>query len=529
MGFDRVERNLVKLYFCKNFILGGREVNVSRFMKPCEINQHGKKRLTVTVKTMYYQVELSDTHQVDDMEVLTRQMSHLSSSSMSEAASQPMEVDSPLLQCGPLARLGLVSLPLRGQDEPGGLDEVLPNDRPQGGNGGPLGGNSGPPGGNGGPPRGNGGPPGGNGGPPGGYGGPPGGYGGPPGGHGGPPGGHGGPPGGHGGPQRGLGVGVFGPAPRPVLNPADDILDTRNNDRNRRDLRSAKRAMRRVRHLTHRETRNLLLGGPPAAPPQVPYVGIPYLNTYLNNLVLPSLISPALYETYFTVSLQDFYLFRDQYVAPAMIVDNKRIHGGTSDSITALFLIKMRQDPSFRLLGLMFGCSSQTAQDRFNMVLDFIYANSSVLQRSRNLGNVGNLTEVLEEFHNATMLNTRFTAAFLPTLRRFEQLNPHLGPLKLVCICWDSNCVLCCHTSSFDHQKRMFSTKIKDNAIIKLAATGLDGIRRFLYVAGASISPSCTDEGLCSFLIDLETNQGKKFPHCQSPGVVEDVLTSRAS
>ena len=302
---------------------------------------------------------------------------------------------------------------------------------------------------------------------------------------------------------------AFGPAVRVVLNPAADVLDTRNNDRHNRELRRLIGELRRVRHLTHRETRWLLLGGSPNNAPQLPYAGIPYLNTYLNQLVLPTLIDPPDYETYFTLNVQDFYLFRDQFVVPAL--NNKRFHGGTADTITAMFLIKMRQDPSFRMLGLMFGCNQMSAQNWFNIVLDFIYANSLVLQRSRNLGNVGNLTQVLEELHHATMLNTRFTAAFLPTLQRFLQLNPHLGQLKLVGICWDSNCVLCPHTSSFDHQKRIFSTKVHDNAIIKLCATGLDGKRRFMYIASASISPACTDEGLCSFLVDLETNQGEEF------------------
>jgi hypothetical protein len=116
--------------------------------------------------------------------------------------------------------------------------------------------------------------------------------------------------------------------------------------------------------------------------------------------------------------------------------------------------------------------------------------------------------ENLEELHSATMLNTRFCAAFLPILRRFEQNNPHLGPLQLVGMSWDSRHVHCPHTSSFDHQRRIYSTKIMDNAIIKLAVAGLDGKQRFIYMTSGSISPALTDEGLCSFLIDLEINQG---------------------
>ena len=166
------------------------------------------------------------------------------------------------------------------------------------------------------------------------------------------------------------------------------------------------------------------------------------------------------------------------------------------------------------MLSLTFGfLSSRTGLEWFDLVLDFVYSNAQVLQRSRNLGHIGNMRELMEEFHHATMLNTRFTAAFLPTMIRFMQLNPHLGPLKLVGLCWDSRCILCPHTMDFDHQKRQFSSKVKDNAVIKLAVAGLDGVQRFIYMTSCSISPAMTDEGLCSFLIDLETNHGESPFH----------------
>ena len=310
-------------------------------------------------------------------------------------------------------------------------------------------------------------------------------------------------------PVGGLGQGAFGPALRAILFPARDDLQHRQNDRHGVHLRACQAALQLVVHLTYRETRHLLLGGPPGPAPQVPYPGIPYFSIYLNKCLLPSLIEPLKYKSYFGVDLQDFYLFRDQFVVPALIVNNKKIHLGTADSVTALFFLKLRQDTPYEILSLMFGFSSaQTAWNWFDFVLDFIYSNAGVLQRSRNLSNPGNMAEIMEEFHGATMRNTRFTAAFLPTMQRFEQQNPHLGPQKLVCISWDSRCVLCPHTLSFDHQKRIFSSKVQNNAITKIVATGLDGIQRFCYMSGASISPANTDEGVCSFLIDLETNQG---------------------
>ena len=83
-----------------------------------------------------------------------------------------------------------------------------------------------------------------------------------------------------------------------------------------------------------------------------------------------------------------------------------------------------------------------------------------------------------------------------------------LGHLKLCGVCWDSRHIPIHHCICFPLQKRTFSTKLSDNAIVKLAACGLDGIQKFVYLTTASISPSNTDEAMASFLIDFETNTG---------------------
>ena len=45
---------------------------------------------------------------------------------------------------------------------------------------------------------------------------------------------------------------------------------------------------------------------------------------YLNHCLLPSLIDPRNYKSYFAVDSQNFYQFRDQFVVPAMIVHNSK-------------------------------------------------------------------------------------------------------------------------------------------------------------------------------------------------------------
>ena len=159
---------------------------------------------------------------------------------------------------------------------------------------------------------------------------------------------------------------------------------------------------------------------------------------------------------------------------------------------------------------VMFGGTSTTTLNRwFHLVVDFIYRTSLVLIRSRNLGNPINLRAVLEEMHGGSMRNTRFSASFTPTMREVERRNPHLGTLKLCGVIWDSRAIKTEHSISFPFQRRSFSTKISDNAIVELAACGMDSLKKFVYMTTASISPVNADEAMASYLIDMETNQGK--------------------
>ena len=170
----------------------------------------------------------------------------------------------------------------------------------------------------------------------------------------------------------------------------------------------------------------------------------------------------------------------------------------------------MRKDIPYLALELLFGgASAHTLRDWFNMVVDYVYTNSPILIRSRNLSAPHHMTALLEELHSATMRNTRCATAFLPTMLETMRQNPNLGNLKLVVVSWDSRHIKTQHSSSFDFQKRSYSSKIGNNAIVKLAATGADSVQRFIFMTTASTSPSNTDEAMASFLLDFETNQGK--------------------
>ena len=183
---------------------------------------------------------------------------------------------------------------------------------------------------------------------------------------------------------------------------------------------------------------------------------------------------------------------------------------GTADAVTALFFLKFKQDIPYDVLGIMFGGSVDTTMIKwFYLVLDFVYTNSAVLTRSRNLTGGFHLLEILEELHGATLRNTRFTAAYTPTMNEVMRANPQLGQLKLVGTIWDSRSLRIPHSLDFNFQKSSYSTKIGDNAILKIAACGMDSIQKFIYLTTCSISPRNADGAICRYLMDLEANQGK--------------------
>ena len=463
----------------------GTEIDITWNLRPRLVDNHGKQLLDVKEDESKYTVSLHDLLDNDEVENMSSQFSQLSSGP-SDPSQQLIDQSSqdPVVEytgCGQAA----MTDPIIGPSGDVKCQAIPP--------GGSSGGQASP-----GPPQPGGAPS--HSGPP-----PPGGPpqpGGPP-----PPGGPPAPGGGQpGAPQ--IGAGQFGPIPRPRLSFVADNLNP-NSDRNGRVLRDLQQRLRAVRQLTHRETRHLLLGGPPGPAPQNPYPGMKYFSRYLNHAMLPSLIEPANYKSYFGVSMEDFFVFRDKFVIPAL-GGNTSTKAATADTLTAVFFLKMRSDISYRVLGLMFGCGSSTISDWFHLVLDYIYQNSPLLVRSRNLSNPANMRELLEEVHYATMMNTRFATSFLPTMQEAIRRNPNLQGYKLCGCSWDSRHILIAHCICFDHQKRQYSSKVCNNAIVKTAMCDMCGKQKFHYTVSASISPANTDESLCGFLIDLENATGRK-------------------
>ena len=87
----------------------------------------------------------------------------------------------------------------------------------------------------------------------------------------------------------------------------------------------------------------------------------------------------------------------------------------------------MRKDIPYIALEMMFGgTTTTTLHSWFILVVKYIYNNSPILIRSRNLGNPNHMRAVLEELHAATMRCTRASTSYTPTMLEAARLNPLL-------------------------------------------------------------------------------------------------------
>ena len=303
---------------------------------------------------------------------------------------------------------------------------------------------------------------------------------------------------------------VFGPNARIVLQPHPD--NPTRWDRHQVVVQQIQNILNQP--LTHRENREVYRGGPPTLPPHLSYPQNPYFQRYLNKLLLPETIPPHEYRDIFGVTVQEFYSLRDNHVMPALVAEGMRPYLGTPDAVTGLFLLKFHKAYDDRMLGLLYGGSDKTVPEKwFRLVLRHVYAQSPFLIRMRSLGQLNNLWELLVECNQATMTNSRLATIFARQVHQYEINNPLLiqqhGPMRLVVFEWDSRHLKIMKPENHQHQKRTYSSKIKSNAVVKLVGCTSDAIVRFIYILTASTSPSCTDESLARYMIDMETNLGE--------------------
>ena len=102
---------------------------------------------------------------------------------------------------------------------------------------------------------------------------------------------------------------------------------------------------------------------------------------------------------------------------------------GTMDSVTSLFLVKIRKMIDMETIAFMFGFHNKsTVSDWYHEVEDYIYQHGELLTMSRNLSNNNVLRQMLNELHQVTMRSERARVTYDGRQRAFEAANPGVGP-----------------------------------------------------------------------------------------------------
>ena len=167
----------------------------------------------------------------------------------------------------------------------------------------------------------------------------------------------------------------------------------------------------------------------------------------------------------------------------------------TADALTAMFLLKLHQDPSYRLLGSIFGISHSQAHIWVTRIRNYVFENDQTLVRNRNLSNAINLEAILEEAHQSTLHDTRVVGLYSHLC---------LPGQRLAVMDIDSRAVRVQKSTDFHLQHRTHSTKINNNSVQKLTIASMDVKALITFPLMVSISPAGTDESNSELLVVLE-------------------------
>ena len=327
---------------------------------------------------------------------------------------------------------------------------------------------------------------------------PPGGPAPPPGGPAPPPGGPAPPPGGPAPPPGGPAVPPGVPAP-PPRQPDPDALPPRHQAAMFGVILSL------ARRYSNKQNRWIARGGGPNG---VHHPNNPSWGRVVNKFQLIEKFTDRQHKECFFLSKQDLYQFRDDYIYPML---NQRMAGAmaqgphaaaaslprglTPDAMAALFMLKVHHDPSYRLLGSVFGIDSSQAQRWVTRLRTYIFEHDPVLRRNRNLTNPVNLEALLEEAHRATLQDERVVGLY-------SHLCPPRSRLAVMGI--DSRAVKVQKSSDYGLQHRSYSTKIKNNSVQKMSISTMESKCLITFPLMVSTSPAGTDESSCEHLIVLE-------------------------
>jgi len=154
----------------------------------------------------------------------------------------------------------------------------------------------------------------------------------------------------------------------------------------------------------------------------------------------------------------------------------------TPESITCLYLMKMKQDTAFSVLGPQFGITEGQASTFFWLVAAEIFRNHRFNIRIRNMSNPQNHLEIMEEARMATLEH----GTMFPVVEMMRILMGHAN-LRSVVLVWDSRDVKLQKITDLEAQKGTYSTKIKGNAVRKIQCSSLDGKAKFIHCLTDSV------------------------------------------
>lgn len=211
------------------------------------------------------------------------------------------------------------------------------------------------------------------------------------------------------------------------------------------------------------------------------------------------------FQDLFYFSQQQAFQFRNSVIYPMLQHRQGLAHGArgarssiphtlTPDSLTCLFLGKVRLNHSDRVVAGELGVEHPVVQKWVKAVRDYYYTTDPYIRRNCNLNDDANMMDLLQQGIDATARDQRTTALY-GHLRR-------PGTSLLVC-CIDSCAVKIMQSSDSNLQKRTISTKIHDNSVQKMTISTCDGMPMVTFPLMCSISPAGTDKSNCEHLITL--------------------------
>ena len=118
---------------------------------------------------------------------------------------------------------------------------------------------------------------------------------------------------------------------------------------------------------------------------------------------------------------------------------------------------------------------------QMNKILKWFIEHDPILQRNRNLSNPANLANLLED---AAIAVDQY-----PRVRGVFNTGPHRG-LRLAILLLDGRHIRVPHSTDYYFQRRTHSTKIHNNAVVKLTVADVTGMPLFSTPLSASFSPA---------------------------------------